>query len=140
MLKHPRLAVALLALRPTLNPSVDFLVRDDADGSGPYLVEGSMLNPPSQEEVDALTEAQLNSAIRRFNGPLSVTAAQAKLALYNAGYYDMVKAAVEAYPPMKLYFDNAPTWNETNPYVLGMAAELEIEDVAALFDAAYELG
>lgn len=138
MLKHPRLAIALLVLRPGSNPQIDFRVQDD--GNGPYLVEGSMKNPPTQEEVDALTEAQLNSAIRRFNGPLSVTAAQAKLALYNAGYYDMVKAAVEAYPPMKLYFDNAPTWNETHPYVLGMAAELEIEDVAALFDAAYELG
>ena len=138
MLKHPRLAIALLVLRPGSNPQIDFRVQDD--GNGPYLVEGSMKNPPTQEEVDALTEAQLNSAIRRFNGPLSVTAAQAKLALYNAGLYDQVQTAIAAYPPMKIYFDNAPTWSENHPYVLGMAAELEIEDVAALFDAAYELG
>ncbi len=60
MLAHPRLAHALLALRPGAKPNIDFIVQDD--GAGPYLVKGSMVDPPTQAEVDALTEAQLDAA------------------------------------------------------------------------------
>lgn len=63
MLKHPRLAIALLVLRPGSNPQIDFRVQDD--GAGPYLVEGSMKNPPTQEEVDALTDGELDAAQSR---------------------------------------------------------------------------
>ena len=51
-----------MALRPGLKPLVDFLCRDDGDG--PYLVDGSMVNPPTQAEVDALTTAQLDASQR----------------------------------------------------------------------------
>lgn len=139
MLMHPRIAIAIRTLRPDLSSLSDFVVQDD--GNGPYLVEGSMQNPPTQEEVDALTEEQLDSAQIRMNGPLSVTAAQAKLALYNADLYEQVKQAAEVYPPMKIFFDNAPTWSEDHPYVLGLAAELGISDdqKTDLFNQAYRL-
>ncbi len=60
MLRHPRLSHALIALRPGAKPLVDFIVDDLGDG--PTLREGSMLNPPTQEEVDALTVEQLDEA------------------------------------------------------------------------------
>lgn len=140
MLMHPRLAIAIKVLRPELSPLNTFVVQDD--GKGPYLVEGSMQNPPTQEEVDALTDAQLDSAQRRLSGPISVPASQAKLALYNAGLLDIVKTAAAAYVPMQIYLDNAPAWSEDHPYVRGMAAELGLTDqqVAELFDAAVLLG
>lgn len=62
MIRHPRLSHALLALRPGAKPLVDFLVQDDNDGQGPYLVDGTMQNPPTQAEVDALTTQQLDDA------------------------------------------------------------------------------
>lgn len=74
---------------------------------------------------------------------LPVTAAQAKLALYNAGLYDMVLTAVSqiGYEPIRIYFDNATEWHRNHPYLLGLAAELELteEQVDALFEAAREL-
>ncbi len=60
MITHPRLAHALIALRPGSKPLVDFVVEDNGDG--PTLLEGSMVNPPTQEEVDALTVDQLDAA------------------------------------------------------------------------------
>jgi len=62
VLRHPRLAHALMALRPGTRPLVDFICKDEADGLGPYLVEGSMVNPPTQAEVDAVTPTQLDNA------------------------------------------------------------------------------
>jgi hypothetical protein len=60
VLRHPRLAHAIVALRPGTKPLVDFVVEDN--GSGPTLRDGSMVNPPTQAEVDALTAAQLDAA------------------------------------------------------------------------------
>ena len=60
MLTHPRLAHAIMALRPGTKPQVDFVCVDN--GNGPTLVDGSMVNPPTQAEVDALTTAQLDAA------------------------------------------------------------------------------
>lgn len=70
-LKHPRLAHALMALRPGTKPLVDFVCLDDGDGQGPYLVDGSMANPPTQAEIDALTPAQLDAAQRAKAGTLT---------------------------------------------------------------------
>lgn len=72
-----------------------------------------------------------------------VSAAQAKLALYNAGLYDLVVTAVSqtGYEPIRIFFDNANEWHIDNPYVRGLAAELELteERVAELFTAAAAL-
>ncbi len=60
MITHPRLVHALLALRPGTIPFLDFIVEDN--GSGPTLKDGSMVNPPTQDEVDAVTVEQLDAA------------------------------------------------------------------------------
>ena len=57
---HPRLTHALLHLRPGSVPLVDFVCVDN--GAGPTLVEGSMVNPPTQAEVNAVTAQQLDDA------------------------------------------------------------------------------
>jgi hypothetical protein len=63
MITHPRLAHALLALGYA---KTDFIVQDDGDG--PYLV--SLDNPPTQEQVDAVTVEQLDAAqARKALGP-----------------------------------------------------------------------
>jgi hypothetical protein len=64
-LKHSRLAHALMALRPGSKPLVDFKVVDH--GNGPELVEGSMINPPTQKEIDAVSPADLDAAQAKKN-------------------------------------------------------------------------
>lgn len=59
-LKHPRLAHALMHLRPGAKPLKDFICVDN--GKGPELEAGSMVNPPTQAEVDAVTALQLDAA------------------------------------------------------------------------------
>lgn len=61
-IRHPRLSHAIMALRPGARPGIDFVCQDNADGQGPYLVDGSMQNPPTQAEVDAVTTLQLDDA------------------------------------------------------------------------------
>jgi hypothetical protein len=58
-LTHPQLARVLMLLRPGINPLFGFRVEDH--GSGPFLVDGSMVNPPTQAQVDAVTIAQLDA-------------------------------------------------------------------------------
>ncbi len=76
-------------------------------------------------------------------GPMvsRVTAAQAKLALLNAGLLDQVTAATSADQAMKIFFDNAPYWDIDHPYVKGLAAGLGLSDeaIAALFASAARL-
>lgn len=72
----------------------------------------------------------------------SVTAAQAKVSLYNAGLLPTVTQAMEqAYPPAKIFFDHAPEWHRDHPYVQGFAMELGFDDAQldALFEAASKL-
>jgi hypothetical protein len=72
--------------------------------------------------------------------PSPVTAAQAKLALFNADLYEPVKTAVSqvGYEPVRIYFENATEWHIGSPYVQGLAAELGLTDeqVEGLFTAA----
>jgi hypothetical protein len=64
-LTHPRLAHALMALRP----GSQFVVQDD--GAGPYLRSSNIANLPTQAELDAVTVAQLNQAQASKRMPLS---------------------------------------------------------------------
>lgn len=72
-----------------------------------------------------------------------VSAAQAKLALYNAGLYGAVTEAVSqvGYEPIRIYFDNANEWERSHPHLMGLAAELSLteEQVDALFESARQL-
>lgn len=75
--------------------------------------------------------------------PASVTPAQAKLALYQAGKLADVEAAVAAHPyePVRIYFNNALQWERDNPYIMGLAQQLSWTEtqVDALFIAASKI-
>lgn len=139
MIIHPELRLVIMVLRPGIDRVNGFLIQESDDG--PCLVDGSMDNPPTQKEVDSVTQIEIENMKIRMNGPLAVSSAQAKLALYQAGLLDQVKQAAEAYEPMKIFFDNSPTWSEIHPYVLGLAAMLGISDEqkTELFNKAYKL-
>jgi hypothetical protein len=55
-----------------------------------------------------------------------VSAAQAKTALYNADLLDKVEEIVKAYPyrPVKIFFESANNWFESDPYVRAIGLEL----------------
>lgn len=58
----------------------------------------------------------------------SVSAAQAKTALFNATLLDRVEAIVDAHPyrPVKIFYSSANTWEKKNPYVRAIAVELDL--------------
>lgn len=72
--------------------------------------------------------------------PVTVTAAQAKIALYNAGLLDQVRAAVQAHPYelVRLWYENAGVWERGNPYVQALGVEIGLTDeqIDELFIAA----
>lgn len=73
-LRHPRLVHSIMALRPGLRThhdptKADFVVEDFGDG--PMLREGSMTDPPTQVEIDAVTVEQLDAA-QRSKAPTAV--------------------------------------------------------------------
>lgn len=75
--------------------------------------------------------------------PEVVTAAQAKVALWQAGLLDKVTAAASQaeYMPMKIYFESSTEWHRGNPYVQALAQDLELPDatVDELFRGAAKL-
>lgn len=72
--------------------------------------------------------------------PSQATAAQCRLALYDAGLLDDVEAmiATHPYPPVRIWFAHAQTWERGSPYVAAMAIELGLTEaqVDDLFRAA----
>lgn len=59
----------------------------------------------------------------------TVTAAQAKVALFRRGLYDTVITAVLAMPfDIQLWFQEARVWERTNAYVAGLSIELGLSD------------
>jgi hypothetical protein len=102
---------------------------------------------PTEEDVnaafaeidyDAIVASEREEAEASNKAMRSVTAAQAKLALYANGKLDIVEQAVAQYVPYKLFYDNSPYWQRNHPYVMGIGAELGLseEEIDALFDAA----
>lgn len=69
-----------------------------------------------------------------------VTAAQAKIALYQAGLLDAVEAAVGAhpYPPVRIWYADASEWQRAFPYVQALGVEMGLTDAQmdALFKTA----
>jgi hypothetical protein len=60
---------------------------------------------------------------------LSVSAAQAKVALYRRGFLVDVENAVAAYPKdVQIWFSDAREWDRNNPYVQGLGVELGLTD------------
>lgn len=60
------IGTALRVLFPSARPDVDYLVRDDGDGRGPYIDRWALAAPPpSQAEIDAaITAAASEAAIK----------------------------------------------------------------------------
>ncbi len=89
---------------------------------------------PDDDEAVVAFMAEINPTYR------VVTAAQAKVALFNADLYDAVIRAVAqtGYEPIRIYFESAAEWHSDHPYLRGLAAELELTDeqVIGLFEAA----
>jgi hypothetical protein len=92
--------------------------------------------PLTEEQFADLVEYQ---GLRRWTGTrievieplrppavMSVSAAQAKTALYNHGLLDDVEAIVAGHPyrPVKIFFESANEWEKANPYVRAIGAEL----------------
>ncbi len=121
------IAEKLIALG--FRPLVDFIVQDD--GSGPYVREWLSSEPqPTAEEIDAAGEPV----------PASVSPAQAKIALYEAGLLDQVEALVADYPyrPVSIWWTSALSFEREHPYLnaLGLELGLTDEQIDALFIAA----
>ena len=75
--------------------------------------------------------------------PAPVTRAQAKIQLLRAGHLDQVRTLLETSEAenaaeMRLWFEEALTWEYDNPYVIAVAGELGLSDErrAELFRAA----
>lgn len=88
-----------------------------------------------QEQFADLAEYQ---GLRRWNGTeievyeppkpkiRSVSAAQAKTALFNAGLLDDVEEIVKNHPyrPVRIFFESANTWETGNAYVQAIGVDL----------------
>lgn len=133
---------------------VAFITRavDEKDEYGPTpLPRGFRCEPVDEKLVDAeqitlgMEFDPETKSVRAYLPPAPdvVTAAQAKVALWQAGLLDTVTAAASKaeYMPMKIYFENATEWHRGNPYVQGLAAELGLKDdtLDNLFRQAAEL-
>lgn len=78
--------------------------------------------------------------------PAPVTRAQAKIQLLRAGHLDQVRTLLETSKAenaaeMRLWFEEALTWEYDNPYVIAVAGELGLSDEqrAELFRAAAQI-
>lgn len=69
-----------------------------------------------------------------------VTAAQAEMALYDAGLYDAYVSAVALHPyqPIRIWAAKANVWERKHPYIAAFAAEIGLteDQIDTLFLAA----
>lgn len=97
------------------------------------------MTPAEIAEVEALWSSPPVS----FAAPVSVSKAQAQMALYNAGLLDQLEAVIAAHPyrPVRIWYESANEWLRSHPYVSMLAPELGIteEQIDALFVAAARL-
>jgi hypothetical protein len=104
-------------------PLVDFIAWDNSDGKGPFIKTWLSASPqPTKEELDAATAPP--------PPPIEVSAAQAKLALDDAGLFVTVEAACEGHAvrAVRIFWRNANTWHEGHPVIQAMQAELSLTD------------
>lgn len=130
--------MALYALCEITEPHiVRAYIKNDGNSSLP---DGYLCVPAPDNNSEQIGKAWNGSAFVEYvpPPPNSVSAAQAKLALYNAGLLPDVEAAAAVYPPMQIFYANANEWHRVHPYVQGLAAELGLTDaqVDDLFRAA----
>ena len=91
---------------------------------------------PSEDELAEVLAAQHPAGSPKPVVPQSVSRAQAKIALHRAGLLDAVKTVVSLDPEMQIWFDDAVSWERTNPHVTALgtgALALSPADIDALF-------
>lgn len=75
--------------------------------------------------------------------PRQVSAAQAKMALFNVGLLDDLEAIVKDHPyrPVRIWYESANYWERKSPYVAALGPELNLTDeqIDDLFIAAAKL-
>jgi hypothetical protein len=86
------------------------------------------LSPEDQVKLDAVIAAH-NSNRPPPVRVETVSAAQAVVALEHTGILEAVEAVVAAYPKtVRLWYAKAQEWKRYNPYVMGIALELDLSD------------
>jgi hypothetical protein len=106
------------------------------------VLTGSYANPQPGLAVEAVADDYPGLYLFENPAPITVTPAQAKLALFNAGLLDKVEASIStASKPVQIYWANALSFERRNPYILGIAGQLGLTDAQMddLFKAASAL-
>lgn len=80
------------------------------------------------EYLEALEQEELALYLRDI--PKEVTAAQAQVALFDAGYLDQVEELIAShpYPKVRIWWRAARNWERSNPYIYAVALELGLSD------------
>lgn len=111
-------------------PGVDFVVTYDETGFGFQWLSKIASCPPEDIIMSAPT----------FYPVYEVTAAQARLALLDAGLLDVVTQAATSHPvkAVGIWYEYALKWEFDNPYVQALAIEIGLTDanIVGLFYAA----
>ncbi|MDF2984296.1 MAG: hypothetical protein K0Q69_4068 [Devosia sp.] len=91
---------------------------------------GKLATSSSVQRVDGVVRFVVTLEDVPREVPVSVTRAQAKIALYNAGLLANAEALVanHPYPPVRIWYSDASVWERTNPYVNSLATELGLSD------------
>lgn len=136
---HDHIHKAVRELNPAADPYFDYRWVSTEDGPQMTFWNESTLGPL---DLGALQE-RCEEIETRGQVPVSVTRAQALMALYNAGKLEALEAIIAAHPyrPVRIWFENANEWLRTNPYVnlLGPELGLTDEDIDTLFIEAAKL-
>lgn len=117
----------------------EFLLQDDSDGLGPYIVRWDRPEPmPTIEQLDAVELAP--------EVPHEVTMRQARLALLEAGKLSAVEAAIDGLPEpersaARIEWEYSATVRRYQPFVLQLAPALGLDAAGldALFVKAFTL-
>ena len=137
---HDNIHAAIQSLHPGASLVHDYAWTMGADGE-PFMRkwDSGKLGPLDLAAIEA-EALRLASVVLV---PTSVSQAQAMVALYNAGLLDRVKTLIENHPyaPIRLWFTYASPWERKNPYLNGLALELDLTDkqIDDLFIAASKL-
>lgn len=61
--------------------------------------------------------------------PIAITSTQAMVALHQKGYLEQVEEIIETFPfEARLWYKKSQIWERGNPYVQGLAIELDLDE------------
>jgi hypothetical protein len=107
------------------------------------MATGARRNPETGEwEQFELSEEEHPLPTPLPEPPITVSPAQAKIALHRAGLLSQVETLVAADPELKIWYDNATQWIRTDPNIVAMGAALSLteQQIDELFVAAQGVG